>query len=103
MFSISVKHVENVLLPQNVSGLRTKIYDFHDAILLSAVNYDIIIFVEAWLNSIIDDTEFHLENYSVHHRDQDERFSSQKRVLIVVRVTIKNLICFIRYSQLARI
>lgn len=69
--------------------MRTKLCYFRYAILTAAVNYDIIILTETWLNDNFLDVELGLTNYNVYRQD---RISPSKErgggVLVAVRDTI---------------
>ena len=73
---------------QNVRGLRTKLDDLKFAILCSAVQYDILVFVETWLNSSISSSELGLTNFNIFRSDRSSSTSSFSRgggVLIAIR------------------
>ena len=73
---------------QNVRGLRTKLDDLKLAILCSAVHYDILVFVETWLNSSISSSELGLTNFNIFRSDRTSRTSCFSRgggVLIAIR------------------
>ena len=57
---------------QNVRGLRTKLEDLKTAIMCSAVQYDILIFVETWLNASISSSELGLSDFNIFRADRSE-------------------------------
>ena len=76
---------------QNVRGLRTKLDTLCNSLLSSSVSYDVIIFVETWLNSAISNVELGLSNYAVFRCDRSSATSRNMRgggVLIAVKKSI---------------
>ena len=73
---------------QNVRGLRTKLDSLINSVLVSAVSYDILIFVETWLTPAISSYELGLRDYTVYRCDRSHRSSCFARgggVLIAVK------------------
>ena len=77
---------------QNVRGLRTKLEDLKNAIMCSAVHYDILIFVETWLNESISSSELGLSNFNIFRVDRSSRTSSFSRggVLVAVKSSLSS-------------
>lgn len=72
-------------------GLRTKLLDLKSAILCSATRYDIIVFVETWLNASISSSELGLDEFNIFRVDRSPLTSSFSRgggVLVAIRNTL---------------
>lgn len=73
---------------QNVRGLRTKLFDLRSALATVSADYDVIIFVETWLISGINDAELGMDNFNVFRCDRNVNTSNLSRgggVLIAIR------------------
>lgn len=74
---------------QNVRGLRTKLKEFSQSILIS--NFDFLLLTETWLSSDFKDSELGLELYSVYRKDRD-CYTSFKKIGGGVLIAVKDYI-----------
>lgn len=69
-------------------GLRSKLNDLRCALAVTAVDFDVIILVETWLNDSLSDSELGFGNYNIFRLDRNPEnsvFSRGGGVLIAVR------------------
>ena len=91
---------------QNVRGLRTKLDALCNSLLSSAVSYDVIIFVETWLNSAISSVELGLSSYAVFRCDRSPATSRNSRgggVLIAVKKSLSVYPIIVGWSDIEQL
>lgn len=79
---------------QNVRSIKRKSLKFSHNLALSAVDWDLIILTETWLDSDILDAELGLKKYNVYRSDRCSEISSRGGgVLVAVKKTLASTRC----------